>query len=496
MSSEIQELRKALVNTSPDGSYSSGALHTENTNEVQIDWAVQLPVAAEECGVSAPEPPAHDASSTVASHGASPRPYRTVGLITLTAGQVKEHFRAYFARCHRYLPFELKSRDPDDVYLNSPLLFWAICAAASSWKLQSQLEVEIKTLVAATLHSKVRAIETVQALLVLCMWPFRVSKLHEDPSHFYIGLATQMCLQLGLHRPSQPHSHLVDRPEYQSMIADAHVKTTTWLACFVVNQMQSSYLGVPPSILVDLNLANSFDNPKVDKTLSQLCRIYHLLSQSCLAISANGPTPSGMLAPDARLLMMKLYGEQLSTLQAQYLQDMNDIVQVSFLYARLQTCSFALLDDMPVTDELVQIINSAEETACELIELCYGMNLAVAPYIVRQVMCYGAFVLVRIMRSQHSTQREVLEDNIERVCQAMSTTASADDGITRKLCPILRALPYVEDKSHTSPIMSRMAASIVYDSIRIYWNNSDARRPSQEPLTFDFDGYDWNTLLL
>ncbi|KAK5094685.1 Regulatory protein leu3 [Exophiala xenobiotica] len=496
MSSEIQELRKALVNTSPDGSYSSGALRTENTNEVQIGWAVQLPVAAEECGVSAPEPPAHDASSAVASESASPRPYRIVGLFTLTAGQVKEHFRAYFARCHRYLPLELKSRDPDDVYLNSPLLFWAICAAASSWKLQSQLEVEIKTLVATTLHSKVRAIETVQALLVLCMWPFRVSKLHEDPSHFYIGLATQMCLQLGLHRPSQPHSHLVDRPEYQSMIADAHVKTTTWLACFVVNQMQSSYLGVPPSILVDLNLANSFDNPKVDKTLSQLCRIYHLLSQSCLAISANGPTPSGMLAPDARLLMMKLCDEHLSTLHAQYLQDMNDIVQVSFLYSRLQTCSFALLDDMPVTDELVQIINSAEETACELIELCYGMNLAVAPYIIRQVMCYGAFVLVRIMRLQHSTQREVLEDNIERVCQAMSTTASADDGITRKLCPILRALPYVEDKSHTSPIMSRMAASIVYDSIRIYWNNSDARRPSREPLTFDFDGYDWNTLLL
>ncbi|KAK5956200.1 Regulatory protein leu3 [Knufia fluminis] len=493
MSSEIQQLREALINTPPADSSFSQVSQSLEGSAVPINWVPPLSSASRDNVESPPQPSHLSQSESTVSRGASSAAYRSIGDVELTIGQVSEHFRTYFRRCHRHLSFELKTRDPDEIYSSSPLLFWAIIAAASCWKVQSQLDNEVKTLVAATLHSN-RSIQTIQALLILCVWPFRISRLQEDPSHFYIGLASQMCLQLGLHRPSQPYSHLGDR--HEAMAGDAHIKSTTSLACFVVNQMQSSYLGVPSSILVDLNLIKSFDHPRVDSTLSQLCRIYHVLSQSCLAIAANGPTPSGLLAPDARLNMMKLCGEQLSTLQAQYLGNMNDIVKTSFLYARLQIWSFALLDDIPMSKELIEIIKCAEEDACELIELCYGTNLSIGPYIVRQAMCYSAFVLARILQCPYDTQREVLEDNIERVCQAMSTTASTDNDIMRKVGPLLRALPYIEDKRRSPPILSRMSASIVYDSIKMYWENMDERNPDQGPYTLDFDGFDWDTLVL
>ncbi|KAH8817145.1 hypothetical protein F5884DRAFT_243948 [Xylogone sp. PMI_703] len=418
-------------------------------------------------------------------------PLFSIGDVTLTPAQTKERFRRYFAWYHQYLPFKMRAHSAEEVYAKSPLLFWTICSATSSWKLQSRLTAPIKDMVKDSLFSP-RSIETIQALLILCVWPCPLSSLSEEPSHIYSGLATQMSLQLGLHRPMQAYSHLNDSPD-PSIHSTAEVKLTTWMACFLVGQIQASSLGVPPPTTLDPQLLKAFDNPMIDIHLTQLCRIHYLLGQAGLSLRSDSPTPSGLMDATARLDMIKLQAEHFDTLQKQHLNNMSDMVKIMFLTARVKLRSFALLDDMPSSSELLNIVKDAQEDACAVIDLCCHINLSTSPYYVRRAMPYCAFVLVKFLRSPYKMQVEVLQDHLERVCQAL--TASSPEDINYKASQALQTLPYLEDKKLSPPIVSRMEASVFYDLLRIWVENNFARtKPTeQETQNFDLDGFDWTS---
>lgn len=497
MSTEIQQLRQALHNsaasnasTSPQRSEDTTAIDTADPRT----WEAQLPGSSDGTISS----PSHLLSSLPASSIGIPPvsstvPYRTLGGVCLTQSQVERYFKTYFGHHHRCLPFKVNSESPDDVYSRSPLLFWIICAVTSSWKQQSQLAPLIKAMITDTIHGTSHSVDTVQALLIMCIWPFKTTRLSEDPSHFYSSIATQMSLQLGLHRPNQPYWPLrhgsLSGP---STVVDEETRLTTWLACYVVNQMQSSHLGVPASMLVDSNLIAAFGNPTVEPVLSQLCRVYHVLKELSWEISANAPSPTGLIDPAGRLTMIRHYREQLAALEQQHLTPMTDVVKISLLYSRLQLYSFAMLDDMPFTDDLLDLVNDAEATACALIELTYGTNLSIAPIHTRRAMCYSAFVLVRLLQLPYNMQRELLYDSIERVCQSLSTAISAPDDLNRKACAVLQELPYFEDKHRSPAILSRMGASIFYDALRVYWEHCLERQVPEEYL--DIDRFDWSAL--
>ena len=275
MSAEIQQLRQTLANSGASNASASPQSGQDTIGRPlePVSWEAQLSGTSDGTGSS----PAQ--FSTSLSVNTIPIPSgpltdqdRTLGNVCLTRSQVERHFKTYFTRHHRYLPFKVSSESPEEVYMRSSLLFWVICAVTSSWKQQTQLSPMIKPMIAASIHMSSYSVETIQALLIMCIWPFKAARLSEDPSQFYSSIATQMSLQLGLHRPSQPYWPL----QHGSLsgpltAADKDVRLTTWLSCYLVNQMQSSAQGVPPSILVDSNLLDAFDNPAVDRDLSQLC---------------------------------------------------------------------------------------------------------------------------------------------------------------------------------------------------------------------------------
>ncbi|EPS45759.1 hypothetical protein H072_136 [Dactylellina haptotyla CBS 200.50] len=424
-------------------------------------------------------------------------PYRILGDVGLTRGQVDEQFRTYFAYYHQYLPFKMDSTSPEDIYSKCPLLFWVIIAVASTRKTRARLAPMIKTMVGETMYSRVRFVEAVQAILILCVWPFTTSSLNEDPSHLYSGVAAQMSHQLGLHCHTQNHTHLA--LSHEQLARTAEVKLTTWMAAFLMNQMQANFLGVPPSVTVDYNLLSNFSHPSIDPTLSKMCRIFHLLTQSALDISGYTPTPSTPLDPNSRLEMVITYGAEFSTLQVQHLDPMNDTLKITFLFARVQLWSFALAEDIPLSQKQIDVVKQAERDACDLIELCYSLNLSISPTYIRRAMCYCAFVLAKILRAQQATQCEVLEDNIEKVRQALMTTSDSRGDIMHKACELLQDIPYFEDKRLSPPITSRMGQSVLYDLMRIGAENTvlglqmDTRARTQD-LSFDLDGFDWNMM--
>ena len=189
---------------------------------------------------------------------------KSLGNVHLAAAQVTELFRVYFTQCHPYLPFSI-STTPETIYEACPLLFWVICSVASSTDIMLELQPHIQAMIGQVVVNPPRSVEVIQSLLILCMWPFPFYSTLGDPSFLYCGIATQMALQLGLHRPSLT-------PEFSSRrqvleVAD-DVRKTTWMACYVVKQMQAGRLGVPDSIPTDFTFLRALETPEVHPWLA------------------------------------------------------------------------------------------------------------------------------------------------------------------------------------------------------------------------------------
>lgn len=73
----------------------------------------------------------------------------------------------------------------------------------------------------------------VQALLLICCWPFPFGAIDSDPSWTYCGLATHYALRLGLHRPRHQEDFRYAVPFDQETLI---LREKTWLACFIINQ--------------------------------------------------------------------------------------------------------------------------------------------------------------------------------------------------------------------------------------------------------------------
>lgn len=118
------------------------------------------------------------------------------------------------------------------------LLLWTILAIAARNKadqpaLFSALVDPVRRLAADIYAPQSRSLRSMQALLLLCVWPFPFQQTINDPSPMYCSLATNVGYQLGLHRPlhRDDFDETLTRPSFSNA-----VERSTWYGCFIVNQ--------------------------------------------------------------------------------------------------------------------------------------------------------------------------------------------------------------------------------------------------------------------
>jgi hypothetical protein len=145
----------------------------------------------------------------------------------------------YYSHYHPLFPILPDIASFAKTYDKCLLLFWTIMAigskrSPSSLNLYLPLSVSVPRLAADLNTTASQSLETIQALLILCWWPFPFQATINDPSWTYCGLATHRALQFGIHR-GRNHSDFV----YNSKIDDAtsFVYQKTWLGCYITNQM-------------------------------------------------------------------------------------------------------------------------------------------------------------------------------------------------------------------------------------------------------------------
>jgi hypothetical protein len=157
----------------------------------------------------------------------------------LKAFQIMADISRFYSLYHPHFPILPDFDVFAQAYDRCPLLFWAIIAISSKYSsrfsdLYLPLSVSVPRLAANLDVAASQALETVQALLILCWWPFPFQATINDPAWTYCGIATHRALQFGIHR-AQHHSDYF----YDKYIDDRTVIVyqKTWLACYITNQM-------------------------------------------------------------------------------------------------------------------------------------------------------------------------------------------------------------------------------------------------------------------
>ena len=392
---------------------------------------------------------------------------KSIGDVRLTTTQVNELFRIYFTRCHPHLPFKMH-RSPETVYERCPLLFWTICATASAEGPRMKFEEPVRTQIAQILDPCFSSVEVVQALLILCMWPFAFVSQKSDPSFIYGGIATQIALQIGLHRPAMDESLNSDQG---SVNQEEEIRATTWIACFIVNQILASRLGVPSATLADHSLLTSLENPAVPTQLSRLCAISHLTVESSQAIGARASNGSGLADPVPRISLINVFARQFDELRIKRLSEPSDIEEIFFLSSMLQLWSFALHDDVPVSSESFNIVQRARADAIRLIQLAREKNLTLVPFYTCRSVCYAALLLYHIKLSPYAVRDELLDDHIMRAQEALRILKSPNmpQFLATVTSPENRQ-EFIARRDKNSSHRWKMGASLVFDSARAYSN--------------------------
>ena len=388
---------------------------------------------------------------------------KQLGNVSLSAAQASECFRIYMIQCNPYLELPL-TPDLEAMYKKCPLLFWVICAVTSDVNTALTLHDGIKAMVADIVNNPPRSIETVQALLIMCMWPFPFGSTLQDPSCIYSGVATQIGLQIGLHRPSLQHEFSSRR---QILEVNERARRATWLSCYIVTQMQTSRLGIPQHIHDDYTLTQSIESQDLPPNLVSLARVAHLSNQFSTMIGANAPNLTGLVQPFTRVDMVGYFHAQLTKMESEHLDDMLDAVRVAHLTAKLHLWSFILHDDIPQSPKVLEYLYAAEEDAGAMVMLGAGKNLSRCPWHLTRSVLFAALVLVRLLTFPHIRQPQVVNDQIMLASRSLQTAVRVENDHAHRWSRHLPILLVLRDKKATPPVRGRMAASLAFDTIRV-----------------------------
>ncbi len=115
-------------------------------------------------------------------------------------------FSRFFEHYHHFLPFLDASKSPDAYYKSSISLFWVIIGvAARRYREDVTLLHVLSDLVMKLVWSEISKppykLSTVQAVILLCIWPFPTTSTWNDVSVTMSSIAISIAMQVGLHKP-------------------------------------------------------------------------------------------------------------------------------------------------------------------------------------------------------------------------------------------------------------------------------------------------------
>ncbi|ETW82984.1 hypothetical protein HETIRDRAFT_383013, partial [Heterobasidion irregulare TC 32-1] len=166
----------------------------------------------------------------------------------ITPAEAETLFKIYFdwmnASCSLLDPILYTAQK---VYIRSPFLFTVICAIASRYyderpDLYPTAIEYARQEAGIAFTSGPKRVETVQAYILLSLYPTPVRRWEEDRCWIYLGHAIRTALDMNLHHPNTA------KPQNEEHAREMLNRTRTWLNCVNLDRSMGSQYGKVPVI--------------------------------------------------------------------------------------------------------------------------------------------------------------------------------------------------------------------------------------------------------
>lgn len=185
--------------------------------------------------------------TTPSSASGRPAQPRALKSRVFSGEDIDRYFDQYFEHFHPYFPV-VRIREPDAIYNSGPVLFWVIVVTACRRSTHEGgifdfLVDAVRNEIWGSVSDPPVSLATINALLILSVWPLPTIRFMKDPSPIYVSLLMNSCYMLGIHTgrgdfPTQIY------PAYRLSVSDEEA-VYSWVGFNVISQRVSTYSGTP-----------------------------------------------------------------------------------------------------------------------------------------------------------------------------------------------------------------------------------------------------------
>ncbi|KIW19928.1 hypothetical protein PV08_00503 [Exophiala spinifera] len=321
-------------------------------------------------------------------------------------------FNLFFKHYASFLPGVFASNSPFlGYYERSPFLFWTIiCTGARHFQNPAffqKVGTKTRDLTAGSILQVQDPIPTIQAILILCLWPLPLDTMWKDPSHALAGAAMQLAVQNGLHKAQNEQDFR--RVLISSSDGGQLFRVRLWLHCVMVFQSTSTCDGLPFSTLPDCGemYTEKLLHSVEDQALLDQYKIHRLQTKAIAAFLQNNDLQESSKCKGISVLI-NVFDSQI---QEVGVMGNNSMTTLASTCARLSVLAFHLFS--PMSDSkphglvcLLAVCTDVLDLATKLdatqVFAWYSTN-----YYLRMVLL-AAFCVLRILRSR---LRKVINTN-------------------------------------------------------------------------------------
>ncbi|USP74362.1 methylisocitrate lyase [Curvularia clavata] len=422
---------------------------------------------------------------------------RALGNTVLSVDEIDHLYHIFTTVYHPFLPLINTTKSPHEHFESSELLFWTIISVASRREVSQptllpKLARTVTDLTWRTLRSIPHNLSTVQALALLCTWPFPTSSSTQDPTFMFVGLMLQIATQMGLHRARDVQDFTkrpttLDASEYAEWVH-------TWASCNLVAQSVSFGCGLPLLIPTHDWAPAEYEKRKDMGSLNSgfsfrsRLRIEHFRHRVSSYLSPPMLPISHTAAMQERTTIYRLLNAEFAEIERDE-KDAAAFTNWHLAAAKLHLHAFYLFDDDTTRDYHDRIIR-LYLTASSLIKLSldYDINdggfLHHCPFSCCQVFVCAAFVVLKIlMNSFFRTMLDVDSgtQTLEAAIAALRKMSVVNNDLPARLGDVVSYFCAVPDPTvvggatsgdlRLRQVQHRMSMSVVYDCLWTWRKN-------------------------
>lgn len=413
---------------------------------------------------------------------------------------IDHYFDNYFENFHPYFPI-VRIREPDAIYNSGPVLFWAIVVTACRTSSHDGgvfdfLVDAVRKDVWDSLSDPPISLATINALLILSVWPLPTIRFMKDPSPMYVSLLMNSCYLLGIHtgRGDYPaHTY----PTYRLTVSDEEA-VYSWIGYNIISQRVSTYSGTPSTG----QFFNRTVESVVDRTSSiQIPTYFHVLLESAMFLHRVGRTMAANIeeANGVAHRVVEQLEEDFQKVQRVFSGDVSEVDQFTILSTLLEIQVFYFTPTPGFSPEIFKRnALRCHTTAQSVVRLALKLQndigfLSHAPHFVCRSVLTAACVLISAVLSP--SLRDVTERHIQEAGGTPDMVVSEALAGVRH-CSIqegdlpVRAAKMMESAWHVRGVLPpteisradfvhRMGMGLPLDCIRRWKRQMEAMRPEK-----------------